>query len=323
MKKMLTILTGLSIIVTPANHIVSCNIATDNTYKNPSDIAKFWNFKYFNTISVGYTSKQKAKYFAEKQKNFETNLKELIANNFKNQEEVNKLLGIGRDESNDNITFKYYSAPKVPISSLEDYLETEFKDVQEPKTVEIYFTYKFSALDEDKNYLKLKVTNVPKMQKEVFSNILFSFKFKNTNYIDIGNSFIANLKSIAKAQSNGKITAELLKDNKKYVSLFIRGILSSIEKTTSIKLFDDLQYIDNENLHNKKEEWIRLTPEKQLLRLLFIKNSDSIEDFIFFINELCDSNSSSAFSNWLGLPSKEDTKKKGILIPLVKFQINN
>ncbi|AUB31641.1 lipoprotein [Spiroplasma floricola] len=313
MKKMLTILTGLSIIVTPATQIVSCNIATNNTYKTASDIAKFWNFKYFNTISVDYTSSQtNAQQYNVDTSNIETNIKELIAHNFRNQEEVNKLLGIKQTEGeiNNDITFTYYSAPKVKISNLSEYLETEFKDVKEPKKVEIYFTYKLKDY-EDKNYLKLNITNVPKMKKEVFSTYLFLEKFNNQNNIDIENSFIADLRKIAEKQNDKKITANLLEKNKKTTLNFIKGMLTSLEKITKIKLSDDLQYVKNENLHDPKVEWRRVTPEEQLFRLLFEKNSDSITDFVTFINELCDKdkNSSTAFSKWLGLPQIKNSNK--------------
>ncbi|QHX36679.1 lipoprotein [Spiroplasma sp. BIUS-1] len=162
MKKLLTILTGFTVTITPATQIVSCQITPNNTYKNPSDIEEFWNFKSYNTISVDPANVDGAL--------FETNLKELIANNFRNQEVINKVLGNEQNtktqtkDEQQKISFKYFkNSQGVEITDISEYLKTILSDkVAEQKT--IYFKYSFDGTTYNNSYLKLNVTNIPKVK---------------------------------------------------------------------------------------------------------------------------------------------------------------
>ncbi|WP_342259212.1 lipoprotein [Spiroplasma endosymbiont of Dioctria linearis] len=326
MKKLLTILTGLSIIVTPATQIVSCKITSDNTFKSFKDIEKFWGTKTHNTIVFNKDTTEAKDTTKE---NINTEIKQIIANNFTNQKEFNEKFGIGDNNiEEDNIEFKFYkSNTGFPIggdNEPEDiitYLEKNFNDNNKHKTIPVYFTYREKKTDGtetefNKKYLELKFTNIPEMTDGVYktedSNGIFG-DIENT--IKIEKYFFNDLSNLID-KNKPELELTFFKENKNVTIKFIKGILKAIKEVSENKfdLSNSLEWINVENPHypgKENKEWKVLSPEEKLYKdLIAIKETTKpnlLNGFIELINEFKSGKEWKTTDddyNWLGLENK-------------------
>ncbi|ALD66429.1 lipoprotein [Spiroplasma cantharicola] len=321
MKKLLTILTGLSIIVTPATQIVSCKITTDNTFRSFKDIEKYWGTKTHNTIIF---NSEQAKSDDDKLKYINTEIKKIISNNFINQEEVNKALGNKPDnttvkDETELIKFEFYKSNLGFLIGNEEKLITFLTDSfqnDKSKPVEVYFKYKDPNNKENPDklndkYLDLKFTNIPELKKGVYkdSNSIFGNINKT---IQIEKYFFNDLSDVVKQNDTKSLDSAFFKKNKKSTLKFIKGIFKAIKESSenNIDLSNTLQWVEMENPHindekNPKYEWKVLSPEEQFYRELLNTSADEeslLEGFGELIKELKNENSSGLKKlTWLGL----------------------
>ncbi|WP_342274990.1 lipoprotein [Spiroplasma endosymbiont of Cantharis lateralis] len=333
MKKLLTILTGLSIIVTPATQIVSCKITSDNTFKSFKDIEKFWGTKTHNTIVFNKDTIEA---------DINTEIKQIIANNFINQEYVNKIFGIG-DDKNDktNIEFQFYKtntgfpigkdneSEKIQLANEEeitdpepiiDYLNKSFNESKH-KTIPVYFKYK--EIKEDgtetefnKKYLELKFTNIPEMTDGVYKDEGENGIFGNIeNTIKIEKYFFNDLSNLIDKTQSKEVNLDFLEKNKTATIKFIKGILKAIKEASEnqFDLSNSLEWIDVKNPHNEEKnyEWKVLSPEAKLYKDLITPKEEAINPnfngFIELINKFKSSTewkTTNKDYNWLGLEDK-------------------
>ncbi|AUM62670.1 lipoprotein [Spiroplasma monobiae] len=297
MKKLLTILTGLSVTITPATQIVSCKITVDNTYRNPSDIQKFWNHKMFSTISVDPKTIDIL--------SFENDLKALISNNFKNQNEVNEILGLNLPWKSDDqstrdgekIIFEYYSSQSgqasTKINDLSDYLTSNLNE-KNPATT-IYFKYKIGEEALNGSALKLNVTTSPKMAKGVFSGVELS---KET--LRVSPIYSNDLK--IRIGSNKSVDRDFLEKNSDVTIQLLKGILNTIKMETGTTLLNDLQWVKNQNPHSQNEIpylWKLITPEEQMYKLLMNESNESLVNFVNKV--VIENGTSNDLNSFLGL----------------------
>ncbi len=344
MKKLLTILTGLSIIVTPATQIVSCKITSDNTFKSFKDIEKFWGTKTHNTIVFNK---------ATNEENINTEIKQIIANNFTNQTEVNKIFGIGDDgddkNEEDKIEFQFYktntgfpigkdkASEKIQLVNEEeinesktiiDYLNSSFKE-NKHKTIPVYFKYKEikddgTETEFNKKYLELKFTNIPEMSDLVYEiEDQDSFFGNIENTIKIEKYFFNDLSNLIDKPQSKEVNLDFLEKNKTVTIKFIKGILKAIKEASEnqFDLSNSLEWTYVKNPHNgdeKNYEWKVLSPEAKLYKDLItikettenkkeVENDDLLKGFIELINKFKSGeewNTTKGDYNWLGLKGK-------------------
>ncbi|WP_338984284.1 lipoprotein [Spiroplasma endosymbiont of Diplazon laetatorius] len=315
MKKLLTILTGLSVTITPATQIVSCKISIDNTYRQPSDIEKFWNHKGNKTLSVDFSSDTEKPSEPE----FKYELSKLIANNFSNQNEIdnnsiNNILGLKpweKEKQAVNIDFKYFktknSASELKtFDNLMDYIKGISKD-----SVEIFFQYKLKNEENYNNeFLSLKITKVPTIGENVYNNKVFENKISENEQFIIQNYYLIPF--------GKEFNEQTMKDKPTETISLIDALLESIEDVTKIHLTNSLKWVENENPNTKDERpysWETLTPAKSLYLYMMKSEKDVKSAFEQFVNALMiqshypsnpgkEFDETVEFLSWLGLAGR-------------------
>ncbi|WP_339033293.1 lipoprotein [Spiroplasma endosymbiont of Cantharis rufa] len=341
MKKLLTILTGLSIIVTPATQIVSCKITSDNTFKSFKDIEKFWGTKTHNTIVFNKDATNDSDKITE----INTEIKQIIANNFTNQEDVNKIFGIGDDKIvEDKIEFQFYktntgfpigedkASKKIQLANEEeikdsetiiDYLNSSFNE-NKHKTIPVYFKYKEikddgNETEFNKKYLELKFTNIPEMTDLVYEGEGQDSIFGNIeNTIKIEKYFFNDLYNLIDKTQSKEVNLDFLEKNKTVTIKFIKGILKAIKEASEnqFDLSNSLEWTYVKNPHNSDEknyEWKVLSPEAKLYKDLITSkdeptNPNLLNGFKELINKFKAGKEWKTTNdndyNWLGLKGK-------------------
>ncbi|AKU79733.1 Vmc-like lipoprotein signal peptide domain-containing protein [Spiroplasma turonicum] len=325
-KKLLFSLLSLSIIATSTSTIVSCQVATDNTYKKLSDIQNLWDYKQYKTISVDSLNLNKeSNNDREVLSNLSNEIIKLIGfrfNNFDvNETELkgkNTFFGNELDfniyKSNDTLTKAIFSTSTGKIKDLKTILDHNFWDDSNKKDnkqeISLFFKYKLeNESDDDLNtkFLDFKITNKPLFEYEFekngkinsikykkFGNLLTPDSSGEVENIKVDSYYNNSLSIIkdAKFEDNDNFK----KINSNAIQNSVKGLFYSIYQKFGLSANDFELNLTNKEILNDKLEYTTMlqlfTPE-EYLTYMSLHNKDIFKNLKNIAVSIFDSSDSS------------------------------